>query len=520
MRFAHTKGHSNVRFVPDGSAVVTSGSDGDIRVFKDINDDDSKSHLVGEEVLALACSSNNLAFVSASGTNTVRSYTLDEGNSEALVARFTADVTCLDCDAQGKFVAAGSADMTVKVTDTASFETTVLEGHAAPVLSVTLDTKHPPEFVVSSACDGTVKVWDIEEKKSVFEWNHCHPTSNDVSKSPTLAGVKLSPNGGDKLAVARQSSVKIYNRGPTWLQVCDLKAQVDEKEFVSVIAFSPNGAHVVGGTTNGDLIVWHVATGQIAKKHASGSKFAICSVDWNPQNPSEIAFIDANGHWDVFSVESSASKPDPKAAEPANDDQLNEDELAAALFEDDDDDNENSFSIRKIKKETGFLEDGEEKPAAADIVQRVNQIEAAPTPQPEPPTFEVDIQEPFQPGSTPVHLQSRFMTWNQVGIVKSFSSEEEHSIDVKFHDSAIHHPIHLGNNDGYTMADLSREALVLANEASEDGQTASKLLCHYFGSSDVNKEWSMEMPKDEEIMAVCCGDGWVSRLFPQNMDFD
>ena len=40
---------------------------------------------------------------------------------------------------------------------------------------------------------------------------------------------------------------------------------------------------------------------------------------------------------------------------------MDPDELAAALFDDDDDDdNENSFSIRRIKKETGFLDDGDE----------------------------------------------------------------------------------------------------------------------------------------------------------------
>jgi hypothetical protein len=34
-------------------------------------------------------------------------------------------------------------------------------------------------------------------------------------------------------------------------------------------------------------------------------------------------------------------------------------------------------------------------------------------------------------------------------------------------------------------------------------------MCHYFGSSDLNKEWSIDMPKDEGIMAICCGHGWV-----------
>ena len=140
----------------------------------------------------------------------------------------------------------------------------------------------------------------------------------------------------------------------------------------------------------------------------------------------------------------------------------------------------------------------------------------------EPPNqiINIDVQEPFQAGATPIHLQSRFMVWNAVGIVKAFTSEEEKSIDVEFHDTAVHHPIHLSNVNGYTMAALSNKCLILACEANDDNVSGigdhtdnitSKVLCHYFGSSDLNKEWSLEMPNREEIMAITCGDGWVSK---------
>ena len=49
--------------------------------------------------------------------------------------------------------------------------------------------------------------------------------------------------------------------------------------------------------------------------------------------------------------------------------------------------------------------------------------------QVQPPSIpDYDPQEPFQPGSTPTHLESRFMVWNSVGIVRSFNSEDESSI--------------------------------------------------------------------------------------------
>ena len=104
------------------------------------------------------------------------------------------------------------------------------------------------------------------------------------------------------------------------------------------------------------------------------------------------------------------------------------------------------------------------------------------------------------------------MVWNSVGIVRSFNSEDESSVDVEFHDTSVHHPIHLGNSSGYTMADLSVEAVLLATEADEADGTAvpSKLTCHNFAGSGLSKEWSIDMPDKEDIMAICCGIGWVS----------
>ena len=57
--------------------------------------------------------------------------------------------------------------------------------------------------------------------------------------------------------------------------------------------------------------------------------------------------------------------------------------------------------------------------------------------------------------------------WNAVGIIKQFNTEEEESIDIEFHNTAIHHAMHLTNSAGYTMADVSTEAVVLASPGDE-----------------------------------------------------
>ena len=82
-------------------------------------------------------------------------------------------------------------------------------------------------------------------------------------------------------------------------------------------------------------------------------------------------------------------------------------QLAAALFADDDDeDNENSFSIRKIKNETGFGGDdggGGRISPASTIMSEVSKLEtahagSAPGTRAPTPTYDPEIQPPFQPG--------------------------------------------------------------------------------------------------------------------------
>lgn len=57
------------------------------------------------------------------------------------------------------------------------------------------------------------------------------------------------------------------------------------------------------------------------------------------------------------------------------------------------------------------------------------------------------------------------MCWNEIGMVRSHTSETESSIEVEFHDTSTHHSIHLNNHLNHVLAALSSTVLVLACEA-------------------------------------------------------
>ena len=61
-----------------------------------------------------------------------------------------------------------------------------------------------------------------------------------------------------------------------------------------------------------------------------------------------------------------------------------------------------------------------------------------------------------------------FQVWNSVGIIVQYNTDEENSINVEFHDTAVHHSIHITNTLNHTMATLSDEAVLLACETDEE----------------------------------------------------
>lgn len=59
--------------------------------------------------------------------------------------------------------------------------------------------------------------------------------------------------------------------------------------------------------------------------------------------------------------------------------------------------------------------------------------------------------------------------WNDVGMVRCFTSEDENSsIEVEFHDATIHRSMHINNYLRHSIAALSTQALALSCPVSDD----------------------------------------------------
>ncbi|XP_061468494.1 WD repeat and HMG-box DNA-binding protein 1 isoform X2 [Rhineura floridana] len=535
MRYGHTEGHTEVCFDDTGSCIVTCGSDGDIRIWESLNDDDPKSINVGEKAYSFALKNGRL--ITAVSNNTVQIHTFPEGTPDGILTRFTMNANHVVFSADGSRVAAASSDFLVKIVEvTDSSQQKTFRGHGAPVLSVSFDPKDT--FLASSSCDGSVRVWKISEQTCETSWPLLQ-MCNDVVNAKSICRLSWQPKQGKLLAIPVEKVVKLYRR-ETWDHQLDLSDN-SITQPLNVVAWSPCGQYVAAGSVGGCIVIWNADTQKCIERVKHEKGYTICGLAWHPKG-GQIAYTDMEGNLGLLEnacvngkkSKHKASAPDIKGYDDLFDEDGNEDFLngdldendwgskAARNDEDEDDDlmmvsgrprnrgaiiedDENSLDTGLLKANPAFDKEEEEddRESLAPLqplssTQRPFYDGPVPTPR----------QKPFQPGSTPVHLTHRFMAWNSVGIIRCYNDEQDNAIDVEFHDTAIHHAMHLPNSLNHTMADLSSEAMVLACESTEE--LPSKLHCIHFNSWDSNKEWTVDMLQDEEVEAVCLGQGWAA----------
>uniref|UniRef100_A0A1B6MKD1 Uncharacterized protein n=1 Tax=Graphocephala atropunctata TaxID=36148 RepID=A0A1B6MKD1_9HEMI len=496
-RYAHCEGHTGVCFSQDAKYIVTCGGEGDIRIWTGIEDDEAVDKCVGEKAFAV-CQRGEKLYV---GTNqhSVQVLTFPEADVDGVVTRFTAPVTHIDASSDGSIVVSASCDMTIGVTDTKTSKTETLEGHRAPVLSVALDPKL--EYLVSSSCDGTVCVWRLSDKSKSVSWD-CVPRSNSFQHATALGQPAWLPSSGAQLAVPMEREVQLFHRD-SWEKTTTFVDPNPGNQVFSVVKFSACGGYLAASTTEGHVLVWNVTTqGLVANLQTEESKH-ICALDWSPQLL-QVAFCDNHGNFGTIDLDLPPTGRQESSLMPADV------EMADPEFGNtDDEDDDNVISLEKIKNESGFLADDllddEDKPSVKeDEDGRVSRHSDV---RPIVSTPLSDLQPPFQPSSTPISLQYRFMVWNDVGIVKQTNTEDENAIDVEFHDTNHHHAFRVNNLAGHTLAALSAETLVMACEATEDNP--SKMVCVMLHTWDGSKEWTVQLD-GEEALCVAAGRGYVA----------
>ena len=166
----------------------------------------------------------------------------------------------------GKTIASGSYDGTVRLWDIESDVEKQLIGHTRGVLSVVFSPDG--KTIASGSYDGTVRLWDVQsgvEKRQL---------TGHVGR---IDSVVFSPDGETIASGSYDGTVRLW----------DVQSGVEKGRFtrhtdsVWSVAFSPDGETIASGSSDGTVRLWDVQSG-VEKRQFTGLMRGAFSVAFSP----------------------------------------------------------------------------------------------------------------------------------------------------------------------------------------------------------------------------------------------
>jgi hypothetical protein len=184
----------------------------------------------------------------------------------------------------GRYVASGSVDMTVRVWDAATGkEENLLRGHTKQVWAVAFHPNNRQVFSVS--WDTSARLWDFKTGNELKRFTH----SLDVN------GLAVSRDGNSLLTACDDKNAYLWNVSTG----AEIRRYPGQTNFVYAVALAPDGRQIATGGVDRTVRIFEFGTGQLVRAFDSQSN-AITNVAFTNDSKSVFSAGDSVIRlWDV-----------------------------------------------------------------------------------------------------------------------------------------------------------------------------------------------------------------------------
>jgi chromosome transmission fidelity protein 4 len=123
-------------------------------------------------------------------------------------------------------------------------------------------------------------------------------------------------------------------------------------------------------------------------------------------------------------------------------------------------------------------------------------------------TWEPQIHDSFQPGSTPWRGNRKYLCLNLIGFVWTVDQDTHNTMTVEFYDHEFHRDFHFTDTFLYDKACLNEHGTLFS--CPDNGDTPATIFYRPHETWTARADWRTQLPKDEEVTAISLSDSFIT----------
>ena len=443
---------------------------------------------------------------------------------EKYLTRCSLPIRDVTLSSNGKWCAVASDELVVKIIRTNDTSAVMsLREQPKPVKHLSFDPSG--KHIALSCTDGLVYVYSLindepELVRKIDGLIRTLETEDEISSK-----VVWHPDGRAFAAPTATRDIQVMSRGD-WENQRTFTSGHDGD--ITALAWSPNGAMLASAAKDGKVLLWETKTQKILATYDYAD---VMDIAWHPTK-NLLSFTTTEG-WvyiynDFVSQEHShllklPLQPAPFIHDPLSEISANarrpitnglkdipnhgarrgtpdslDDILGSDILGDEDDfvvDDDGAGYALGLNG-NGKRPNGVADPYAGPLSKRRTQ------------TWEPQIHDSFQPGSTPWRGNRKYLCLNLIGFVWTVDQDTHNTITVEFYDHEFHRDFHFTDTFLYDKACLNEHGTLFSCPAN--GDTPATIFYRPHETWTARADWRTQLPKGEEVTAISLSDSFIT----------